>query len=285
VRQEKLVRCQNLSGALNQNKKPKADYIMKNKYNLAARAAVVALVLTATFVFTTSASAASYSAYGPGGVNTAGGHLPDSTLWYNGDFDGVNGLANGQNTGFTAAVYDDFNVTGPGWNVNAAFTNDLLTTAAGITTANWEIRSGVSEGNGGTLLFSGLNAPVTVTPTGRSGFGLTEYTVQVNGLSVTLGAGTYWISVQPIGNGSQISYNSSTIGANCIGTPCGNNDNAFINSASFGFNFHTTTDPQFAPGNIDFSDGVIGTVVPEPATWALLGLGTLLVAVRRRRSA
>jgi hypothetical protein len=243
---------------------------MKNKYNLIARVAVVALVLTATFVFTTSASAASYSAYGPGGVNTAGGHLPDSTLWYNGDFDGVNGLANGQNTGFTAAVYDDFNVTGPGWNVNAVFTNDLLSTAAGITTANWEIRSGVSEGNGGTLLFSGLNAPVTVTPTGRS---------------VTLGAGTYWLSVQPIGNGSEISYNSSTIGANCIGTPCGNNDNAFFNSASFGFNFHTTTDPQFGPGNIDFSDGVIGTVVPEPATWALLGLGTLLVAVRRRRSA
>jgi hypothetical protein len=136
------------------------------------------------------------------------------------------------------------------------------------------------------LLFSGTNG-ATVTATGRSGFGLIEYTVQVSGLSLLLPTGTtYWLSVQPIGNNSQISYNSSTVGLNCVGTPCGNNDNAFFNSASFGFNFHTTTDPQFGPGNIDFSDGVIGTVVPEPATVALLtcGLGALLIAVRRRRA-
>jgi len=185
-------------------------------------------------------------------------------LWYNGDFDNVNGLANGQNTGFNAAVYDNFNVTDAGgWDITALFTNNLLTTAAGITTANWEIRTGVSEGNAGTLLFSALNAPATVTATGRSGFGLTEYTVKVTGLSVHLDplpAGQfYWISVQPIGDGSEVSYNSSTIGVNCVGTPCGNDDNAFFNSSDFGYFYHTTTDPAFAPGNIDFSDGVIGT--------------------------
>ncbi len=244
---------------------------MKNKYNLAARAALLALALTAAFVLNTTAVA----------------QAPPGSLWYNGDFDNVNGLANGENTGFTAAVYDDFNVTGPGWNVNAVFTNNLLSTAAGITTANWEIRTGVSEGNPGVLLFSGLNAPVTVTPTGRSGFGLTEYTVEVTGLSVVLPLGTYWLSVQPIGNGSQVSYNSSTVGVNCVGTPCGNNDNAFFNSTTFGYNFHTTTDPAFGPGNIDFSDGVIGTVIPEPTTMALLtcGVGALLIAVRRRHGA
>src|SRR5207249_3884094 len=77
---------------------------MKNKYNLAARASLVALVLTAAFTLNASAA----------------------TLWYNGDFDGINGLANEKNTIVSqAAVYDDFNVTGPGWNVNAVFSDNL----------------------------------------------------------------------------------------------------------------------------------------------------------------
>src|ERR1700682_2417988 len=68
----------NLSGALNQNKKTKADSTMKNKnkYNVAARAALLALVLTAAFALNANAV----------------------TLWYNGDFNGVNGLANEKHT-------------------------------------------------------------------------------------------------------------------------------------------------------------------------------------------
>src|SRR5205814_7487346 len=181
-------------------------------------------------------------------------------LWYNGDFDNVNGLGNGNNTGFTAATYDNFIVpAGPGWDVSSVYTNNLLSTSAGITTANWEIRSGVSEGNGGTLIASASGSPAVVTFKGPGGFGFTEYTVRVNGLNVHLAPGTYWLSVQPNGNGSQISYNSSTVGLNCIGLPCGNDDNAFFNSSTFGYNFHTTTDPAFGPGNIDFSMGVDGT--------------------------
>src|SRR5207237_2004667 len=48
----------NLPSALNQNQKPKADYTMKNKYNLA----VLALTLTAAFAFTTGAFAYSPAA-------------------------------------------------------------------------------------------------------------------------------------------------------------------------------------------------------------------------------
>jgi hypothetical protein len=60
-------------------------------------------------------------------------------LWYNGDFNGVNGLANERNTLVTqAAVYDDFNVTAPlGWNVTAVFSDNLPNTT--ITAADWEI--------------------------------------------------------------------------------------------------------------------------------------------------
>jgi hypothetical protein len=268
---------------LTKTKKPKADYTMKNKYNLIARVAVVALVLTAVFAFTTSASAISSSAYGPGRTTTGGGTLPDATLWYNGDFNGVNGLANERNTLVAqAGVYDDFIIpAGQMWHITSVFSDNLANTVIGA--ADWEIRTGVSEGNGGTLLGSGQNAAAAVSLTGRSGFNYLEYMVQVNGLNLTLGPGTYWLNVTAVGNGTGRSFNSTTSGANCMGTPCGNNQNAFFNSTTFGANF-TSTANEGQP--YDFSNGVIGTIVPEPTTAALLacGVGALLIAVRRRRS-
>jgi hypothetical protein len=149
---------------------------------------------------------------------------------------------------------------GSGWTVTSVFTNDLLDTSAGITTADWDIRSGVSEGNGGTVVASALAAPATATATGRSGFGLTEYRIEVSGLNVNLAPGTYWLSVRPISGITFLSYNSSTVGTNCVGLPCGNDDNAFFTSSTFGFFFHTTTDPVFDPNNDDFSMGVNGVV-------------------------
>jgi hypothetical protein len=255
---------------------------MKNKYNLIARVAAVALVLTAVFAFTTSASATSTSAYGPGRIYTGGGTLPDSTLWYNGDFNGINGLANERNTVVSqASVYEDFIIpNGQTWNITGVFSDNLANTTIGG--ADWEIRSGVSEGNGGTLLGSGSNSAATVTLTGRSGFGFLEYMVQVNGLNLNLGPGTYWVNVTPVGNGGGRSFNSTTSGTNCVGTPCGNDQMAFFNSTFFGCNFTSTTN---VGQPYDFSDGVVGTI-PEPATVALLtcGVGALLIAVRRRRS-
>src|SRR5438874_2687705 len=68
-------------------------------------------------------------------------------LWYNGDFNGVNGLANEENTslgsGQFASVYDNFIVTDAGgWNVTSAFSDNLSNT--NVTGATWEIRTGVS---------------------------------------------------------------------------------------------------------------------------------------------
>src|SRR5690348_13751593 len=53
-----------------------------------------------------------------------------SVLWYNGDFNTLDGLANEDNTslgsGAFASVYDDFNVTDPGgWDVTAVFSDNL----------------------------------------------------------------------------------------------------------------------------------------------------------------
>ena len=192
---------------------------------------------------------------------------PAGALWYNGDFNGEatgNGLANEEETslgsGQFAHVYDDFNVNDAGgWDIDSVFSNNLTDT--NVTAANFEIRSGVSSGNPGTLVASGTTATPVVTATGRTGFGFTEFMVEITGLSVHLDAGSYHLNVTPVGDLTGRSFNSTTAGANCIGTPCGDNDNAFFDSNFFGFFFSPTQD-QCAPPNecIDFSMGVNGQV-------------------------
>ena len=64
-----------------------------------------------------------------------------------------------------------------GFDITSVFSDDLIST--NVTGATWEIRTGVSAGNGGTLVASGSTATPTVTATGRSAFGFTEYQVEV----------------------------------------------------------------------------------------------------------
>jgi hypothetical protein len=156
--------------------------------------------------------------------------------------------------------------------VTAVFSDNLLSTV--VTGAVWQIREGVSVGNEGTLVAAGSTATPTVMATGRSGFGYNEFTVEATGLDFILPSGTYWLNVTPIGNGTGRSLNTTTSGTNCVGMPCGNDGNSWF----------LPEGPIFSP--LDFSMGVIGTVVPEPATWALLGpgLSALLIAACRRRS-
>ena len=244
---------------------------MRNKYNFAA---LLALALTAALVLNTTAIA----------------QAPPGSLWYNGDFNGVNGLANERNTIVSqAAVYDDFNVTAPqGWHVTAVFSDNLMIRALPppSTAADWEIRTGVSEGNAGTLFASGTTSSPVVTPTGRGGDAFQEYMVEVTGLNIFLpmlpSGQHYWLNVTPVGNGTSRSFNSTTSGLHAVGSPPGNDQNAFFNSTYFGAYF-TSTANEGQP--YDYSNGVIGAVVPEPATVALVtcGVGALLIAFRRRR--
>ena len=47
-------------------------------------------------------------------------------LWYNGDFNGINGLANEQNTLVgQSSIYDNFIVPSPGWHVTGVFSDNL----------------------------------------------------------------------------------------------------------------------------------------------------------------
>ena len=226
-------------------------------------------------------------------IVAAGPARADTILWYNGDLAANGGgTVNEQTTnGGSFNIYDDFNVAGAaGWNIDRVWSNNSMQ-FTGVTQAAWSIRSGMSVGNGGTVIASGTSS-ATQTPTGLSNpsLGFLDYTIQVTGLNVTLAPGVYWLSVSPLvgadptvtSGGIFRSYNSRTDGTNAVGTPPGNDMNSFFNSSFLGYNYA----PAF--GN-DFSMGVAGTqvaAVPEPASITAFGIGAACLVgyfLRRRK--
>jgi hypothetical protein len=222
----------------------------------------------------------------------ANGQAPPGALWYNGDMNGSpdgSGLPN--QIGFGASdechledpsqIYDDFTVPGPfAWNVTEVFSDNILGPSTTISGAVWEIRQGVSTGNPGIVIASGFTLTPNLTPTGRTGFmtcngvGDTENRVTVTGLNVFLLPGQYWLSVTLFGSGwgpvgfcctdGSFSDNSFTVGADCVGTPCGNDGNAFVKSPN----------DFWAPTTGDFAMGVVGTTCPNCGNMALLNGAT-----------
>ena len=63
-------------------------------------------------------------------------------------------------------------------------------------TASYDIRTGVSEGNGGTSIASGTTN-ISVAATGNNFLGLYEYSIAVVFPAVTLNSGAYWVNVTP----------------------------------------------------------------------------------------
>jgi hypothetical protein len=198
-----------------------------------------------------------------------------------------NGLAN-ENTLFVpgdpygAAVWIPFTVpTGQTWNVKGLFTNNM--SSYGVldqgtlpnAVAYWSINEEVFAGSPGVVVDSGTS-PATSTATGRAAFGLTEFTVQVSGLSVTLTAGTYWLTVVPICTNSANPYCDgvffvsdveylNTTPTNAYG-PAGLLDQSFFDSSLFGVTFEPTNGPVGACGGSGcdaFSAGVLGTIAKK----------------------
>ncbi len=218
--------------------------------------------------------------------------LQAAVIWYNGDANGNGSLVSQVDTGgnFTARTYDDFTL-GSGFTVNEIFGQFVFqdSRAADFTTASWEIRSGISTGNSGTLVASGTGA-MSKSSIGSFGIGTQLYSISIPSLNFVLNPGTYWINVSPVfgGSGGFAAFAASTVGPNSVGSPGGNNGNSFIIAPSAGYNSMTPVFDALGNGTYDYSLGIAGDPVggngiPEPGTLALLAIGTLgLLAARRR---
>lgn len=200
--------------------------------------------------------------------------------FYGGDLDpndpNANALANendaivGGNP-YGAATYQNFVWSGSSTPVLGLFTNNQSTLTP--TSGYWEIRTGVSEGNGGTLVASGTESGANFlqTATGRGAFGYTEYTDAVKFSNpLTLANGTYWFAMVPVCTTCDgRSFNSNTDGLNSVGTQIGNQQ--YFNSSFFGANFTNANNE----GTFEtFSSGVLASV-PEPGSWLLFGTSLL----------
>ncbi|CAG0972672.1 hypothetical protein PLCT2_01444 [Planctomycetaceae bacterium] len=198
-------------------------------------------------------------------IDVSGIALGGSVLFYGGDADLVDGTVNGR--GYAVPndvfVYEDFTVpAGQTWTVTQLFSNNYMSVPV-ATQADWEIRTGVATGTGGTLVGSGTGLNVSLYPTGRSAFGYTEYTVITHlATAQVLTAGTYFVGVRPVSTGFAGNvYVSTTAGTNGVGTPLGN-DLAFGNQTGTqfaGLAWEQLSDGGSPPIYFDYSIGVRGT--------------------------
>lgn len=96
-----------------------------------------------------------------------------------------------------SSTYGEVNIpAGTTVSVKGALFNVQSSTAFDPQTASYDIRTGVSEGNGGTSIASGT-ANIQVAATGNNFLGVYEYSIMVKFHAITLTPGAYWINVTP----------------------------------------------------------------------------------------
>jgi hypothetical protein len=190
-----------------------------------------------------------------------------SVGWYNGDRQiGIPGMSNWYfSTTSMARTYDDFVVPDGGWTVAGVFSSNTFYNAPAVTQGAWEIRSGMAPGQAGILMASGIG---TATVTFNAA--LDTYKVEVDGLSVPLAPGRYWLNVAPVGPAATQSYVAATLGAGAVGTPAGNNGGALY-FATNGANFIAASGTGQMGTSADYSQGLLisgpaPTAVPPPST-------------------
>jgi len=202
-------------------------------------------------------------------------------VWFNGRFDGENGLASERNTQVSdARTYDNFSLPS-GYNQVTGLLGQFYLTANLVNApVYWEIRQGAAPGTGGTLIASGTQGGATYTAIG-SGFGFTIYEIRMKlNNPVNLAPNTvYWMTMAPVGNGGGRAFVCTTNGAGAIGVPIGGDDGLF-DSPFFGVSWGAAN-VFVGVGEANFAYGV--QAIPEPASMLALGAGLAgLLGLRRR---
>ncbi len=218
------------------------------------------------------------------------GCMSAAPLWYNGDFDGRLDFCSAVNTGQNCRSYDNFIVPAGGWAVNSVYTGAYVNNTFGApTAAGWEIRSGVSAGNGGTVIASSQVDPFTWTDTHTTasilGIPYEIYSLRINLASVVnLAAGEYWLTLYPIDSvGDGWGWIGTTGGANAIGY-AGNDGNSYMDGAPGYFPTTTSVSEAFnlGSGPWDLVMGLDAADVPEPGSVLLIAVGVAALPLRRR---
>ncbi|HJP84169.1 MAG TPA: PEP-CTERM sorting domain-containing protein [Fimbriimonadaceae bacterium] len=202
-------------------------------------------------------------------------------VFYGGDANGVDGLTSEEDGVVSQAMtYDNFTVGAGGWNVSDLGGIFAVTTGSNFASARYEIRQGVSVGNGGSLIQTGVFSVSSSSVGSLFGRDLRDFTGSVSPFS--LAAGNYWIGISLIDPGSVRSFVATTSGVNGVGGPL-NDGNSFLNSSTFAANFDDAGDFIIEDRTPDFAYRITAAPVPEPATLGALGMGALALLRRRKK--
>lgn len=152
-----------------------------------------------------------------------------------------------------------------------------------IDSAQWEIRTGMSHNNGGTLIATGSGI---VTPYATSFIqgGSAVWGVDVDVPDFALPAGNYWFGLAiGVSSGQTGFFIASTSGANGIGGPLGDDVSNYyqINGAFVSWDYVDSAIINPASTGLDPSYFI--REVPEPSTLSLAVASVALVALLRRR--
>ena len=207
--------------------------------------------------------------------------------FFGGYADGITNAATGNNSlGSTLrVVYDDFTFDVAGDIVNFGLVGRDNTGAP--VAMYYEIRSGMSSGNGGTLLFSGtsptavfsalpLSGAYGTPPSGSGTYGLYEGGPGPS-TPIHLEAGTYWVGLAPLQQFGSFDV-TSTQGQGAMGHPIDDGNAFYYNSSDPLANF-------ISLGASDFGLRIdtLASTIPEPSNVALIGLAALSVFLWRRQ--
>jgi uncharacterized protein (TIGR03437 family) len=188
---------------------------------------------------------------------------PANPSWYNGDCrSGIPGQSNWYfSDQMFSRTFDNFDVPSGGWTVASVFSLNAMSGST-VTEAAWEIRSGVSRGNGGTVVASG-RSPATQTLLFTWPDGERIYRIEVDGLAAQLAPGSYWLNVSPVitewspAMATSPSYVCATTGTGAAGTPPGNDGNAYYYSTAANVFFQAVRNTGDVGSSGDFSQGIL----------------------------
>lgn len=143
------------------------------------------------------------------------------TYWYGGDFDGRDALRSEQNTeNADARLYDGFSLPVDA-QIRSVFGFFAETGVVAPAQARVQIRQGTSANHEGTLVYDGVH-PADSWVAGHDFFGLPVRIVAVDSLAIELAAGSYHVTLAPVGNGDGGFYVCTTTGSRGLGTPVAN---------------------------------------------------------------